>query len=67
MLDTYLAHMLPTSKGLVLWLIDGQVFSSQELAYLSELPTIDPRVKVVVELGGDRQFRWVKLSDIANP
>ena len=66
-LDTYLAHLLPTSKGLVLWLIDGQVLSNQELAYLVELPTIDPRVKVVVELGGDRQFRWIKLSDIANP
>ena len=66
MLDTYLAHLLPGSKGLVLWLGDGQVLSNQELAYLTELPTIDPRVKVVVELGGDRQFRWVKLTDIIN-
>ncbi len=67
MLDTYLAHLLPGSKGLVLWLGDGQVLSLQELAYLTDLPTIDPRVKVVVELGGDRQFRWVKLAEIANP
>lgn len=66
MLDTYLAHLLPGSKGLVLWLGDGQVLSNQELAYLTELPTIDPRVKVVVELGGDRQFRWVKLTEIVN-
>lgn len=66
MLDTYLAHLLPGSKGLVLWLGDGQVLSNQELAYLTELPTIDPRVKVVIELGGDRQFRWVKLTDIVN-
>jgi NAD(P)H-quinone oxidoreductase subunit N len=65
MLDTFLTNLLPTSKGLVLWLIDGQVLSKQELAYLTQLPTIDPRVKVVIELGGDRQFSWVDLSDIA--
>ena len=61
-LDTYLAHLRPTTKGLVLWIVDGQVLSSQELAYLAELPSIDPRVKVVIELGGDREFRWVQLS-----
>ncbi len=62
MLNSYLDRLLPNSKGLVLWIIDGQVFSSQELAYLAELPTIDPRVKVVVELGGDRQFSWKPLG-----
>lgn len=67
MLDTFLTNLLPTSKGLVLWLIDGQVLSKQELAYLTQLPTIDPRVKVVIELGGDRKFSWVKLADVANP
>lgn len=67
MMDTYLNNLRPTSKGLVLWLLDGQVLSRQELAYLVELPTLDPRVKVIVELGGDRQFRWVQLSEIANP
>ena len=61
MLNSYLDRLLPTSKGLVLWIIDGQVLSSQELAYLAELPTIDSRVKVVVELGGDRQFSWKPL------
>ncbi len=66
-LDTYLAHLRPTSKGLVVWLIDGQILSQQELAYLAELPTIEPRVKVIVELGGDRQFRWVKLDSATTP
>ena len=64
-LDTYLAHLLPTSKGLVLWIVDGQVFSRQELTYLVELPTIEPRLKVIVELGGDRQFSWVRLDSLA--
>ena len=63
-LDTYLAHLRPTSKGLVLWIVDGQVLSSQELAYLTELPSIDPRIKVVIELGGDREFRWVQLASL---
>ena len=66
MLDTHLATMPATAKGLVLWLIDGQVLSNQELAYLAQFPTLDPRVKIVIELGGDRQFRWVKLADIAS-
>jgi NAD(P)H-quinone oxidoreductase subunit N len=66
-LDTYLDRLRPTSKGLVIWLIDGQVLSSQELAYLAELPTLEPRVKVIVELGGDREFSWVRLDSFANP
>ena len=65
-IDTRLATMPATAKGLVLWLIDGQVLSNQELAYLAQFPTLEPRVKIVIELGGDRQFRWVKLSDIAS-
>jgi NAD(P)H-quinone oxidoreductase subunit N len=64
MLDTYLDRLHPTSKGLVLWIIDGQVLSNQELAYLAELPTIEPRVKVVIELGGDRQFSWKPLQAV---
>ncbi len=61
MIHAHLEHLLPNSKGLVIWLIDGQVLSSQELAYLAELPTIEPKVKVVIELGGDRQFSWKQL------
>jgi NAD(P)H-quinone oxidoreductase subunit N len=64
MLDTYLDRLQPTSKGLVLWIIDGQVLSNQELAYLAELPTLEPRVKVVIELGGDRQFSWKPLQAV---
>jgi NAD(P)H-quinone oxidoreductase subunit N len=62
MLDTYLDRLQSTSKGLVLWIVDGQVLSNQELAYLAELPTLEPRVKVVIELGGDRQFSWKPLQ-----
>ncbi len=64
MLDAHLEHLLPDAKGLVLWLIDGQVLSRQELAYLVELPKIEPKVKVVIELGGDREFKWVSLDSL---
>lgn len=58
-----LEHLPPKSKGLVLWLIDGSVLSSQEVEYLTTLPKQEPRVKVAVELGGDRYFRWTPLKN----
>ncbi|MCD8486980.1 MAG: NAD(P)H-quinone oxidoreductase subunit N [Desertifilum sp.] len=60
----YQLEQLPTqSKGLVVWIIDGSVFSSQELEYLVALPKLEPKVKVIVEIGGDRAFRWQPLKD----
>jgi len=54
---------LPTNaKGLVLWLIEGHILSQQELAYLAALPTLEPRLKVVVEMGGERFFTWKSLK-----
>lgn len=60
----HLEQLPPHSKGLVLWLVDGSVLSSQEREYLATLPSLEPKVKVVVELGGDRVFRWKPLTDI---
>lgn len=59
---TQLEQLPPKSKGLLLWIIEGHILSSQEIEYLAELPTIEPRVKIVLELGGDRQFRWTSLK-----
>ncbi|NES97410.1 MAG: NAD(P)H-quinone oxidoreductase subunit N, partial [Desertifilum sp. SIO1I2] len=60
----YQLDQLPTQcKGLVVWIIDGGVFSSQELEYLVALPQLEPKVKVIVEIGGDRTFRWQPLKD----
>lgn len=58
-----LEQLPPKSKGLVLWIIEGNIFSDQEVEFLTELPTLEPRVKVVVERGGDRTFRWKPLKD----
>lgn len=58
-----LEHLPPKSKGLVLWILEGSVLSRQEVEYLTTLPKQEPRVKVAVEMGGDRAFRWKPLKD----
>lgn len=52
------------SKGLVLWIIEGVILSRQEVAYLANLPKQEPKLKVVLELGGERYFRWQPLQSI---
>ncbi|MEM7724815.1 MAG: NAD(P)H-quinone oxidoreductase subunit N [Cyanobacteria bacterium P01_A01_bin.45] len=60
---TYQLEKLPEkSKGLLLWIIEGNILSGQEIEYLANLPNIEPRVKVIVERGGDRYFRWTPLQ-----
>ncbi len=60
---TYQAEMLPeSSKGLVIWLLEGMILSRQELEFLASVPSLDPRIKIVVEMGGDRYFRWTSLK-----
>jgi NAD(P)H-quinone oxidoreductase subunit N len=65
--ESQLANLPPKSKGLLLWIIDGKVLSRQEIEYLSVLPSIEKRVKVAVELGSDRAFRWIPLKDTLVP
>lgn len=60
---SYRLENLPsTAKGLVLWLIEGNILSQQEMAYLAQLPKELPQVKVVLEVGGDRKFSWNPLT-----
>jgi NAD(P)H-quinone oxidoreductase subunit N len=58
-----LEQLPPNSKGLVLWLLEGWILSRQELEFLASLPTYEPRIKVAVELGGDRCFSWKPLRE----
>lgn len=60
----YQLEALPNnSKGLVLWILEGSILSRQEIEYLINLPKIEPRIKVALELGGDRYFNWKPLSE----
>jgi NAD(P)H-quinone oxidoreductase subunit N len=57
-----LEQLPPKSKGLLLWIIEGHILSDEEVEYLANLPKLEPRVKVVIERGGDRAFRWMPLE-----
>jgi NAD(P)H-quinone oxidoreductase subunit N len=59
-----LDQLPPKSKGLLLWIIEGHILSNQELEYLATLPTVEPRLKIVVEIGGDRYFHWTPLKQV---
>jgi NAD(P)H-quinone oxidoreductase subunit N len=48
----------------LLWLLEGQVLSSAELAALCALCRREPRLKVVVEMGGARSLRWQPLEQL---
>ena len=58
-----LENLPPNSKGLVLWIMEGFILDSQEREYLVTLTKQEPRLKVVLELGGDRTFSWQSLSE----
>jgi NAD(P)H-quinone oxidoreductase subunit N len=53
----------PGRKGLVLWLIEGNILSQHEVAYLAQLPSQVASTKVVLEMGGDRAFSWQPLQN----
>ena len=58
-----LSTLPPQAKGLALWIIEGQILSRQEIQYLVDLTKDEPKIKVVLELGGDRYVNWKPLAD----
>jgi NAD(P)H-quinone oxidoreductase subunit N len=60
----HLENLPPKAKGLVLWLYDGRRLAQEELAYLSSLTQSEPRLKIVIELGGARDFEWKPLTAV---
>ena len=60
---TYELSCLPSdAKGLVLWILEGQILSRQEIQYLIDLTKDEPKIKVVLEMGGDRYVNWKPLA-----
>jgi NAD(P)H-quinone oxidoreductase subunit N len=45
-------------------LLEGQVLSSAERASLVNLSLREPRLKLVVEMGGARALRWQPLAEL---
>lgn len=58
-----LSNLPANSKGLVLWIIEGFILSTQEKQYLINLCQQEEKLKVVLELGGERYFRWQPLNE----
>lgn len=67
LVNYHLEQLPPQSKGLVLWIIEGHMLSNQEVEFLANLPSLEPRVKVALERGGDRVFRWTPLKETLSP
>ncbi|NJK33754.1 MAG: NAD(P)H-quinone oxidoreductase subunit N [Oscillatoriales cyanobacterium SM2_2_1] len=57
-----LAALPEGAMGLVLWLIEGKFLSSEELAVLAQIPALDARVKIVVEVNSAREVTWLPLT-----
>lgn len=55
-------NLPPQSKGLVLWMLEGFVLSKTEVQYLITLTQQNQKIKVILEMGGDRAFRWETLA-----
>ncbi len=64
LINSQLEQLPSQSKGLVLWIIEGHILSSQEVEFLTQLSSLEPRVKIAIEMGGDRVFRWQPLKEI---
>ena len=54
------------AKPVALWLLEGQVLSRSELSALCDLCRREPRLKVVVEMGGARNLRWQPMKELLN-
>ncbi len=59
-------EVLDGEKSLVLWLLEGQVLSRSELLSLCEICDKEPRLKIVVEMGGSRALRWQPMRIFLN-
>ncbi len=59
-----LSDFLNENQPVLLWLIEGQVLSRSELFALCELTQKEPRLKIVVEMGGSRSLKWQPLRSL---
>ena len=57
-------EFISKDSSVLIWLIEGQVLSRTELLALCNLCTREPRLKVVVEMGGARSIRWKPMRTL---
>ena len=59
-------ELIAKKKSVVLWLLEGQVLSRSELLSLCEICESEPRLKIVVEMGGSRTLTWQSMRAFLN-
>jgi NAD(P)H-quinone oxidoreductase subunit N len=59
-----LAPQFDGQGPVLLWLLEGQVLSKAELQSLLSLTRLEPRLRIVVEMGGARALRWQPLAEL---
>ncbi|MGB3403794.1 MAG: NAD(P)H-quinone oxidoreductase subunit N [Microcoleaceae cyanobacterium] len=64
-IQSQLEELPANSKGLILWIIEGHILSSEEIRFLTELPQQMSQVKILIEMGGSRYFRWQPLKEVS--
>ncbi len=57
-----ITEFLDDGASILIWLIEGQVFSRTELLALCALCKREPRLKIVVEVGGARSIQWEPME-----
>ena len=59
-----LNELLAEDKPVVLWLLEGQVLSNSELLSINNLCQKEPRLKIVIEMGGARSLKWQPMNSL---
>ena len=59
-----LGDLFDGDSPVALWLLEGQVLSRSELVSLCDLSRREPRLRIVVEMGGSRSLRWQPMRDL---
>ena len=59
-----LSDFLNSNVKVILWLIEGQVLSRTELLGLCDLCEREPRLKIVIEMGGSRKLEWQSMRSL---
>ena len=53
---------LDGDDAVALWILEGQVLSRSELLSLCDLCKREPRLRIIVEMGGARSLRWQPMK-----
>ena len=57
-----IGDLLDGDDSVALWILEGQVLSRSELLSLCDLCKREPRLRIIVEMGGARSLRWQPMK-----